>query len=49
MGFFVWPGGPGKLEGINPRTKRVTGKGAEEAFFGAMTVGDDGTTPEVGF
>ena len=49
VGFFGRPGGAGELEGIDPGAEAVAGEGAEEAFFGAVPVGDDGAAAEIGF
>ena len=37
----IRPGGAGEVEGVDPRTEAMAGKGAEEAFLGAFVVGDD--------
>jgi len=49
MRLFIGPGGTGELEGVDPRAEGVAGEGAEEAFFGAVTVGHDGAASEVAF
>lgn len=46
VGFFAGPGGAGELEGVDPRAEGVPGEGAEESFFGAVAVGDDGSLGE---
>jgi len=47
--FFRRPSGAGELEGVDPWAKAVAGEGAEEAFFGAVAVGDDGAAAELAF
>lgn len=49
MGGGVGPGGAGELEGVDPRAEGMTGEGAEKAFFGAVSVSDDGAAGEVFF
>jgi hypothetical protein len=43
------PGGPGELQGVDPRTKRMTGESPEEAFLGAVTVCHHRASSEIFF
>lgn len=38
----------GELEGVDPGAEGVAGEGGEEALFGAVGVGDEGSFAEVG-
>ena len=49
MGGLIRPGSAGELEGIDPRAKAVAGESTKEAFFGAMAMGNDGTTAQLLF
>ena len=49
MGGEIRPSCASELEGVDPRTKGVTGKGAEEAFFGSVSVGDHRALSKSGF
>ena len=44
--FFIGPGGARELESVDPRTKGVAGKRAQESFLGSMTVGHDGAAAQ---
>ena len=46
MRFFIGPGGPRELESVDPRSKGVAGKGAQESFLCPMTVGHDGAAAQ---
>lgn len=48
MAGKFWPGGAGEEEGIDPGAEVVAWEGAEEAFFCAVSVGDNGSVGEAG-
>jgi len=42
----IRPGGAEEVESVDPRAEGVAGKGAQESFFGAVAVGDEGAAGE---